>query len=539
MGASERIPACYGQGHGQWSTGLLCDAQIRHLAMHHGMIEPFEPDPVRISGGFRVVSYGTTSYGYDMRVADEWKVFTPTGRNIVVDPKEMDPRSFVEVKGDRCVVIPPNSFVLARSVERFKIPRDVLAIIVGKSTYARCGLVVNCTPLEPCLSADSEILTADGWRGMADVKVGDYVLTRREDGVAEYQSVERKQAREFRGQMMHFDGRSVDQLVTPEHKVFARLRNPHAGTERAGTYEAHSIFGKHGYSFDREVAWVAPEPAPSHVEINGLRYPFDAFLRFMGCYLGDGSAYHGADRGYSIKLAVVTKEKKRDTFRAVLKAMGVEAREHERGFHFYSKPLATYLMQFGHAREKFIDKRWKNLPPEKLGLLIEGLMASDGCATTNTYTTSSRQLADDVQEIAFKSGAAAIVREVEDEINGVRLRGFKVRICEVHMTPKMPPKNHKLVDYDGMVYDVTVPNHVFFMRRDGKASWTGNCWEGYLTIEISNTTPLPARVYAMEGIAQVLFFKASQPCVQSYAEKDGGAPGKYQNQGPEIITPRM
>jgi dCTP deaminase len=164
--ASDRLPTCYKPadgtrvGHGQWPPGLLCDAQIRHLAECHGMIEPFEPQAVRRKGGLssaeaivdgpkhRVVSYGTTSYGYDLRVADEFKVFT-NAHCAIVDPKEMDQRAFVDVKGEGEVLIPPNSFVLARSLERFKIPRDVLAIVLGKSTYARCGLVVNCTPLEP------------------------------------------------------------------------------------------------------------------------------------------------------------------------------------------------------------------------------------------------------------------------------------------------------------------------------------------------------------------------------------------------------
>lgn len=531
---------------------IKSDKWIRRMAQEHGMISPFEPGQVRrvaaqlshVPPSTRdVISHGVSSYGYDLRIADEFKVFSNVNC-VEINPKRIDERAFHTVKaaelerdeeGGRFIRIPPNSFALGYSVERFSIPDNVLCVVLGKSTYARCGIVCNVTPLEPCLSSDSEILTSEGWVGMADVKVGDYVLTRRSDGVAEYQPVERKQQRAYKGEMLHFDGRSVDQLVTPDHKVFGWYRNTRNNTYLGGTFEAKTVFGKHGYSFDREVAWEAPEGAPTRVEINGLSYPTDAFLRFLGCYLGDGSAYHGADGGYSIKLAVVTKEKKRDTFRMVLKDMGVEAREHEYGFHFYSKPLATYLMQFGHARDKFIEKRWKNLPPDKLALLIDGLMASDGCATTNTYTTMSRRLADDVQEIIYKSGAAAIVRQVVSTIRGVKTSGFRVRICETHMTPKMPPKNHKIVNYDGMVYDVTVPNHVFFCRRDGKASWTGNCWDGHVTIEISNTTPLPARVYANEGLCQVLFFESDERCETNYRDKKG----KYQSQPASVVLPRV
>jgi len=113
------------------------------MALEHGMIEPFEDRQVRNG----VISYGLSSYGYDIRVADEFKVFTNINTT-VVDPKNFDDRSFVDMKTDVCI-IPPNSFALARTVEYFRIPRDVLTVCVGKSTYARCGLIVNVTPFEP------------------------------------------------------------------------------------------------------------------------------------------------------------------------------------------------------------------------------------------------------------------------------------------------------------------------------------------------------------------------------------------------------
>ncbi len=122
---------------------IKADRWIRKMAREHGMIEPFEDRQVRAG----VVSYGLSSYGYDIRVADEFKVFTNIN-STVVDPKNFDARSFVDVRADVCI-IPPNSFALARTVEYFRIPRDVLTICVGKSTYARCGLIVNVTPFEP------------------------------------------------------------------------------------------------------------------------------------------------------------------------------------------------------------------------------------------------------------------------------------------------------------------------------------------------------------------------------------------------------
>ncbi len=123
--------------------GLKPDHWIKKMALEQRMIEPFVEGQVRDG----VISYGVSSYGYDIRVADEYKIFTNVF-SAIVDPKHFDTRSMVDFKGDVCV-IPPNSFALARTVEYFRIPRSVLTVCLGKSTYARCGLIVNVTPFEP------------------------------------------------------------------------------------------------------------------------------------------------------------------------------------------------------------------------------------------------------------------------------------------------------------------------------------------------------------------------------------------------------
>jgi dCTP deaminase len=122
---------------------IMSDRWITRMAREHGMIEPFEDRQVRNG----VISYGVSSYGYDMRVSREFRIFTNVLSSIV-DPKQFDPKSFVEFEGDVCIV-PPNSFALSRSVEYFRIPRNVLTVTVGKSTYARCGIITNVTPFEP------------------------------------------------------------------------------------------------------------------------------------------------------------------------------------------------------------------------------------------------------------------------------------------------------------------------------------------------------------------------------------------------------
>ena len=126
---------------------IKSDKWIRRMAVEHRMIEPFEPGQVRSVDGKRIVSYGTSSYGYDVRCSNEFKIFTNV-HSTVVDPKNFDEKSFVDFHGDVCI-IPPNSFALARTVERFRVPRNVLIVTLGKSSYARCGIVVNVTPLEP------------------------------------------------------------------------------------------------------------------------------------------------------------------------------------------------------------------------------------------------------------------------------------------------------------------------------------------------------------------------------------------------------
>jgi dCTP deaminase len=122
------------------------DRWIRRMA-GQGMVEPFESGQVRSVDGRRIVSYGTSSYGYDVRCAPEFKIFTNINSTII-DPKNFDPKNFVDFGGEVCI-IPPNSFALARTVEYFRIPRNVMVICLGKSTYARCGIIVNVTPLEP------------------------------------------------------------------------------------------------------------------------------------------------------------------------------------------------------------------------------------------------------------------------------------------------------------------------------------------------------------------------------------------------------
>ena len=132
---------------------IKADKSIKRMVLEHEMISPFVEDQVRED----IISYGLSSYGYDVRIANEFKIFTNLNSTIV-DPKNFDPKSFVDFTGDMCI-IPPNSFALGRTVEYFKIPRNVMTLCVGKSTYARCGIITNVTPLEP------------GWQGHITLEI--------------------------------------------------------------------------------------------------------------------------------------------------------------------------------------------------------------------------------------------------------------------------------------------------------------------------------------------------------------------------------
>lgn len=140
-------------GRNEKKMAIKPDKWIKKMAMEQDMIQPFVESQVRKG----VISYGLSSYGYDVRIADEYKIFTNLNSTIV-DPKDFDPKSFVDFKGAMCM-IPPNSFALGRTIEYFKIPRNVMTICVGKSTYARCGIITNVTPLEP------------GWEGHVTLEI--------------------------------------------------------------------------------------------------------------------------------------------------------------------------------------------------------------------------------------------------------------------------------------------------------------------------------------------------------------------------------
>ena len=510
---------------------IKSDKWIRQMAHKTGMIEPFVEQQVRQNANGKVISYGTSSYGYDVRCANEFKIFTNIN-SVIVDPKNFDPNSFVDVRSEVCI-IPPNSFALARTVEYFKIPRDVLVVCLGKSTYARVGIIVNVTPLEPCFSSDTQILTKNGWKYFNEIVIGSEVLTLNPDNQqAQWQGVERIQAYTYRGDLVHFNGRGMDLLVTPDHHLYVDKKDPSTGQWQGWHKEkAATVFAQHNYRMSRAVNWQGTD-IDDEIVIENDSYHTNSLLEFIGIYLSAGWCVSHQQTTYTISIAANTVADNAQLQR-VLAGLNQTAIYDGQVWQVSHKVLYEFMQLFGQVSAKQLPAWLKDLPCYRLNYVLAGL----GFAETKakTYTTLSAQLADDIQELIFKSGAAATIYQTaiaqsQQLANGAETHAqyteFKIRQSSITQTLNTAPCDQQKVPYTGMVYDVTVPNHIIFVRRNGQALWSGNCWEGHVTLEFSNTTPLPAKIYANEGVAQLLFFGADEECETSY--KDRG--GKYQGQ---------
>lgn len=513
--------------------GVQSDRWIRQMAEEHGMIHPFEPHQIRKISGKPVISYGTSSYGYDVRCSTEFKIFTNIN-SVIVDPKNFDENSFIDIHSEVCI-IPPNSFALARTVEYFKIPRDVLVICVGKSTYARCGIIVNVTPLEPCFSSDTQILTQRGWKYFSDIVIGTEVLTMNpETGIAEWQAVERIQMYWYTGYLLHFYGRSVDLLVTPDHYLYVSKKSTASMKTGWGEWyreKAEVVFGQKNYRMNRTVHWKGVDISDK-IMIGDHLYNTGDFLLFLGIFLQKGFCAKDNKGNDSVHIDGSDKVYF-PTIHALFSRLSYQHSGAGPHFQIVDKGLYDFLSPLGNRYERYIPPWIKELSSDKLAILLNGLETTRRLSGAYVYTTVSSRLADDIQEIIFKVGGAAVVRSVNRNMPVQQVNGevsvethtcYEIRRSYCQLRPFLT--SYKKVPYTGRVYDVTVPNHTLFVQRNGKPVWSGNCWEGHVTLEFSNTTPLPAKVYANEGVAQVLFLSAKEPCETSYRDRGG----KYQGQ---------
>ena len=380
------------------SMSIKSDNWIRRMVRERGMIEPFEPGQVRYLDGQKIVSYGTSSYGYDVRCADEFKIFTNINSTIV-DPKGFDEKSFVDLKSAVCV-IPPNSFALARTVEYFRIPRSVLTVCLGKSTYARC------------FRGDTRVALADGTAATLED------MARRADA-----------GEPFRGYSLAANGRIIVSVLAAPRYIGrdALLQIELDNGERIAATADHQFVRRDGHM------------AAAHT----LR-PGDALMPLHRALVSGREAVY--------------------------------------------QPLDGYM--YGAHR---LAEEWN-----------------------------------------VRHGIGADLPGAHRRPLGFARRTD--RVCGVAAY-----RNHKVIavrelpgDHD--VYCLTVPEAGNFALQAGV--FVRNCgiivnvtplepeWEGHVTLEFSNTTPLPAKIYAHEGICQFLFLQGAGPCEVSYADKAG----KYMRQ---------
>ncbi len=592
---------------------VKADRWIRRMALEHRMIEPFSEKQVRDG----VVSYGLSSYGYDIRIDDEFKIFTNINSTIV-DPKHFDPRSFVDFKGEVCI-IPPNSFALAKTVEYFRIPRNVITVCVGK-----------------CLPAQSRVI--DGASG-AMRAIGDLV-----DEGGSTASLDRHTVRPVEIASGQHNG------MLPVYEVTTRTGR----RVRATANHPFMVFG--GWRVLRALRCGDRIGVPRRVPVFGQRDIRPCEIELLGLMLSDECATPGSSPRYPSGDQVL-----RETFARALARFDGAARPAgkssmnatnagRRGGSMERNPAYAWLESLGIAvrsPEKFVPAFVFELRRELLALFLRCLWSGDGGISVSgegvhlEFCSTSERLARDLHHLLLRFGIVALlgsratslgrgafvlrITSKDAIVRFAREIGFvpgsqkqkkleaALHVIELHPqrksnfdtlpgeawallsnaaqergtsmnklgVPRTQPEHsvprglvaelawrlehealseaaHGDVLWDTVasigfvgvepVFDLTLPETSNFVADDVFVhnSTYARCgiivnvtpfepeWEGIVTLEVSNTTPLPAKIYAGEGIAQVLFFESDEVCETSYADKKG----KYQAQR-DLTLPRL
>lgn len=552
------------------------DRWIRQAAAQ-GMISPFEPGQVRSVDGQRIVSYGTSSYGYDVRCANEFKIFTNINSTIV-DPKAFDEKSFVDFTGDVCI-IPPNSFALARTVEYFRIPRSVLTVCLGKSTYARCfrgdtrvALVDGTAPTLEEMARRAE--AGEMFWGYSIGQNGRVIAARLEApryiGRDNLVAVELDNDQVIHAtpdhQFMLRDGRwmaaadlrpgvSLMPLYRSLVRGYETVYHPLSGhaypTHRlADEWNLrHGIYadtpGTHRHHIDHDRLnnnpWnVVRMPADEHIAHHNLENygpDFDpqehgeAIRQALQQRLQDPAWAERYARLQSERASAFWQESTYAQARAQLLAKRQHVSEATREAHRQAM-LERYRDQAERARQ---GERMRAVWTNARGARRQ--MQADHARQLRLRQEITAQVVSDALHQTGSIRAAARLLECDRST----FRRFPVELAAFRGKASHAVHNHKVRDIRSLggehdVYCLTVPEAGNFALESGV--FVHNCgiivnvtplepeWEGHVTLEFSNTTPLPAKIYAGEGCAQMLFFESDEVCETSY--KDRG--GKYQGQ---------
>jgi len=540
------------------------------------MIEPFEPTQIKQIDGRPVVSFGTSSYGYDIRCSDEFKLFTDINTTIV-DPKNFDPKSFVDVKGDFCI-IPPNSFALARTVEYLRVPRNVLVLCLGKSTYARCfrgdtrvALVDGTAPTLEELARRAE--AGELFWGYSIGPTGRLIVT--------LLDVPRYVGRDALLEVVLDNGLAIhathDHLFLKRDGIMAaadRLRPgdslmPLYRSTRRGYEMVYQPINGHLYPTHRlSDEWnlrhqvYADEPGMHrhHIDhnrrnncpVNLERKPAAEHIRLHNSdtYGADFDAF---EHGAAIRSALERLAQDPEWVKRFSRAHSNRATafwQDERYLSIRERVLESRRnpsQQTGERHRAAALRRYSDAAErERHGRVGAAAWARDDGSRPERQRDITRQI-NLREEIT-----AEAVRRALDEAGSVR-GAARLLGCDRSVFRRFPEilgsvwsrgqRNHKIVSIRALtgehdVFCLTVPEAGNFALAAGV--FVHNCgiivnvtplepeWEGYVTLEFSNTTPLPAKIYANEGVAQVVFLEAAADDVCETSYKDRG--GKYQGQ---------
>ena len=556
---------------------IKSDHWIRRMAAQHGMIEPFEAGQVRYMNGEKIVSYGTSSYGYDVRCANEFKIFTNINSTIV-DPKNFDEKSFVDFKGDVCI-IPPNSFALARTVEYFKIPRSTLVVCLGKSTYARCFRGDTQVALVDGTSASLEDMArraeqGELFWGYSIGENGRLIVTQLDapryvgrDNLVEVSLDNGKRIFATPDHLfMLRDGRwCAAAELTPGASLMPLYRQLHRGYEmiyqplNGHLYPTHrladewnlrnDIYGEAAYTHRHHVDFDRLNNNPWNI----VRMDASEHIRMHNAETY-GDDFDPNEHSASIRAGL---ERRMQNPEWAERYASIQSERASRFWHDdeYAQKRAELLA----ARQNVSDVTRQRLREATLARYqdqAERLRQADRMrvAWENSPTERRHKQAAHARQLRLRGEINECV--VWDALNQTgSIRGAARALdCDRTVFRRFPDllekfrglqgenrRNHKVTTVRSVggehdVYCLTVPEAGNFALENGV--FVHNCgiivnvtplepeWEGHVTLEFSNTTPLPAKIYANEGVAQMLFFESDEVCATSY--KDRG--GKYQGQ---------
>ncbi len=508
---------------------IKSDNWIRRMAREHGMIEPFEPGQVREANGHKIVSYGTSSYGYDVRCASEFKIFTNINSTIV-DPKRFDEKSFVDFSGEVCI-IPPNSFALARTVEYFRIPRNVLCLTAGKSTYARC------------FRGDTRVALVDGTSASLEEMVRGHdsgeLYWGYSIGPGGTLMVTLLDAPRFIGTdaLLEITLDSGEQVhATPDHLFMRRNgRMAEAHTLRAGD-ALMPLYRELVRGYEVVYQPVDGHLYPTHRLADEWNLRHEVYPDTSGTHRHHRDFDRRSNRPPNIERMEASQH---------IRLHSVESYGEDFDPRAHGEAIQASL------RRRAQDPRWREdyaraqaerardlWSEERYAEIRRRLIQALRNPSDATREAHRRAMFRRYVDPAERARHAQLMRHAWAADDGSRRR-FPHVLAEFRGLARY--RNHKVAEVrqlpgDHDVYCLTVPEAGNFALEAG--IFVRNCgiivnvtplepeWEGHVTLEFSNTTPLPARIYANEGVAQMLFFESDEVCATSY--KDRG--GKYQGQ---------